>query len=393
MATSIDDLLAALDQQSRRPNTAPTDADRALQSCARLLTRLRSDSVSSGEARRRDDAVRRLADACSQASIAFDGGTGRASELVAVTSDAVGRMSNELTDSDRWAIAVRLTSPARRWAGVIAASGPYADVPQLLGVADRARELSHVAAAVPPELAELRGIDQPIPAWAPARPLSPIADITEATARLVAEFRRGGRDRMTARELVAVCHVATRVAEYAEALAGMSDDKGAWSGPWRTARDTVAMYADGVRPGQPGNARSHVLDSALRADAAVRRAGGAPQQDVTNSRSRPDKREITGLARLLQHAARHCAIEFGRIKNSLYVPPGSKPLSENRVGEWLRHEPFLVQPPDLVPATESLRQASEASIDLARGMQLPLRVRSSESTPPSAEQATSVPTL
>lgn len=217
MSTSIEDLLTVLDLESRRSRPIdPRDAGLALHWYGRLLNRLRDDWPESDEARARDAVLRRLADACTQASIAFDTGAGRLSNLAGAVSDAATRPGNGLNRDDRWAVAIRAATPTRRLAAAIAASGPYADVPQLLTVTDRSRELLRTAAAAPPEPTNLSGLDKPITSTLSAAGHTPAARIVEATARLAAEFCRCSRDPMTVRELVAVCHATSLLAEYVE---------------------------------------------------------------------------------------------------------------------------------------------------------------------------------
>ena len=87
MATSIGDLLAALDHETaRRAPHDPRDAARALDRTGRLLTHLRNDGVGAETAGIRDDVVRRFADACATATVAFEGG--RAGSAISLVSPA-----------------------------------------------------------------------------------------------------------------------------------------------------------------------------------------------------------------------------------------------------------------------------------------------------------------
>lgn len=61
--------------------------------------------------------------------------------------------------------------------------------------------------------------------------------------------------------------------------------------------------------------------------------------------------------------------EFDRIQDRLFVPHGRTPLHEGRVGEWLRHEPFMARRGDLGPALLSLHQAHQSAIGLSRHLQ------------------------
>lgn len=54
----------------------------------------------------------------------------------------------------------------------------------------------------------------------------------------------------------------------------------------------------------------------------------------------------------------------------LFVPHGPRPLHEGRVSEWLRHETFAAQPPDVVPAGAVLQRAAENSSEFACMLQI-----------------------
>jgi hypothetical protein len=308
------------------------------------------------QARTRDDVIRRLADACAQVGIAFDRGAGRCGDLVGVLSDAIERPGTGLGHEDRWAIAIRISTPARRFARTIATSGPYADVPQLLSVADRSRELVHIAALDPPQLGLVGALDQPISM--PSRGVDArMAKVAEATALLLGEFRRVGRDPMTSRELVAIAHASSRVAGHAELLGMTPEDDTSATCAWQSARDMVARYSDGMPVARTEFAHSRVIDAAL--NSAVTRAGRSLELTCDGATAQALKHARIGF--LLERMAICCAVEFERIGVRLVVSGGQRPLHEDRVGEWLRHEPFGARPPDLLPAIEALRAAGTAS--------------------------------
>jgi hypothetical protein len=364
VSTSIDDLLTTLDFESRRFGPKdPGDAARALERCARILNRLREDLPETDEARTRDDFTRRLADSCSQAGIAFEGAPGRLGDLVGVLGDAAGLAGFGLGYDERWAIAVRIATPARRLAAVIAASGPFADVPQLLAVADRSRELLRAAAVRPPRLPELSRLDRPITSTLTGRSGAPVAEIVEMTARLVSEFPRYCREPMTVRELVAIGHASSRVAEYLESAAGSPGEADtSTTRAWQRARDAVAMYSDGMATVRASFTTSRVIHAALAVDSATARAARAGELSLQDREVTPH--EYARLRQLLQQIASASLTEFERIGARLFVSGGDTPLHEDRVGEWLRHETFRARPPDLRPGIAALQSAIAASLDM-----------------------------
>jgi hypothetical protein len=379
MATSLDDLVSVLNQDTARSSTLDAhDAVGALQWSGRVLTYLRTGGLDSELPPRQDDALRRLADACTVAATTFETGPGRISDLTAVTHDAVRSLQGHLTDSDRWAVAIRLATPARRCAAAIATSGPYADVPQLLSVAERSRELLHIAAASPPALAELKGHDLPIPTTMARAAVSPLRTIAETTANLAAQFRLRGRDPMNIRELLAVCTVASRAAAFVDmkdsptARAGESQAERP-SQAWRAARNTVALFADGAQIAHVRTGPSRVLSEAVRVEVAIRRAyeTSAEQPSIGNidaPAAHPDRTDAARIMRFLHQLGSDTEIELGRVRPMLFVPHGPRPLHEGRVAEWLRNRNFAAQPPDLMPAFEVLRRAADRSIDHANAL-------------------------
>lgn len=379
MATCLDDLLTTLDLTTADRRTLnPGDAARALDRTARLLARLRGHGLNTPDASRdasvreqappaanrrpvptaRDGAARRLADACAQAALTVEPTPGRVSELVAVTGDAVGSLGRALTAEDRWAAAVRLAIPARRCARAIAA-GRYAYIPHLHAVADRSRELTRVAAMDPPDLARMSGHDVLLAAVVSPADAMPTQAVLDAVARLAADFRRDPRPPATVREIIGVCHAASVVADIADFAERSAELSVATA--WRAARDTVALYSDGIPRPEPG--QSELLLHAARLDHATRRAATDP--NGAGVLRVADRHDLAVAARHLHHIARGCHDELDRIQPSLHVRPGATPLNEQRVGEWLSHKTFRVTLYDLRPALDALNTADAASAALA----------------------------
>jgi hypothetical protein len=182
------------------------------------------------------------------------------------------------------------------------------------------------------------------------------AAVLDATAALVAEFRRRDRAPATMRELIAVSHVASRAAAYL--LPADGADEASVADAWTRARGTLVQYTDGIALPAPDQPRSALLQKAMRVEVEVRRVSEqAPNSDVRPSlRASLDAEARRQLSRL----ANACHAELGRIAPTLMVLPGDAPLTNDRVGEWLRHEPFRAAPPDLLPALRTLESAARA---------------------------------
>ena len=348
MATSIDDLLTAIGATA--PNrTDPDDAAEALRWSALLLSRLREEGGLLLADPGRDRSARLLEDACRYAATSFPGNTGRASELLAATHDVVGRLRDQLSHDDRWAITTHLAMAARRFAGTIAHSGPYHSVPELPAVAERAQEVLHLAAARPVRLDRLRGLDLPIPTPEPIATRSVIT----AAAELAGELSRSGRQPLTMREITAACHAAYQLAAYVAIAAKRHGMDVAFSAhqlarSWNDVRQTVALYVDAA----PRSGETSALSRAIRLDAAVRHAldGDAATPQVSDS-------EIRLVSRHLGRLASSCHAEIVGLGPRLFVPRGPKPLSEERVAAWLQHETFVVTDHDLRPALSAFERA------------------------------------
>jgi hypothetical protein len=230
-------------------------------------------------------------------------------------------------------------------------------VPALLGVLDRVGELQRTAAVVPPDPDRVRGLDAPIPTiW--TRPgLSADTAVVDATAALAAEFRRRDRPTATVRELVAVCHVASHVAEH---FSAGGDNSGEATVLWVRARDTLTQYSDGIPLPPPGQPRSNLLQQAMRVESNLQRVERLELSPALSPGHRDN--DASNALRHLRRLANACSAEVGRIRPTLVVLPGRTPISDERTGEWLRREPFRATPPDLAPALTVLHDAATTTV-------------------------------
>jgi hypothetical protein len=339
VATSLRDLLDVLDDASspsHRPD--PDDAARALRHTGTLLTSLLSTAnphaVSSGRAA----AMRRLAESCADAGVSFDGRPGRVSDLVGAVGDVAGLLHRDLTGEDRWSIACGVAIPARRCAAIVATSGPYATVPELLGVADRARDLVRMAAADSFDPQLTAGLHIPIPVTGLPRGLPASRVTLESLAEVVGTFRERGRDPMSLRQLIAVTHAAEQTTAAARSVGG--------------GERRVLLCASRV---------IHGVDVMLR-DGGLS-PGPAPR----------DVADVHRAARLLPLLAQGCEREIARIGPTLIVSGGDRPIHDDRVAEWLQRRPAMATPPDLYPAVRAARHARAEAIQMNSRLEGPER--------------------
>lgn len=366
MATSISDLLTVLDHASTsRAGHDPGDAARALDHSARLLTRLRNDGVGAATSQLRDDTTRRLAEACADAAVTFESGPGRMGDLVGVTSDSVGRLRAELTDDDRWTVAAALASATRRCAGIIAHSGPYGRVPQLLEVAARSRELTRAAVMYPAHPARLIGHDLQIPTSLLPRDASPARVAAESMAQLLASFRAAGREPISVGALLGACYAGEAVARAGALTAGtrLLGPRPEVVQAWQRLRAELARFTD--RPRRNTELAEPMLRHALRIHDELQDAPGYL------SPGRVEARRVLGAdSELLRRTVLMLPALAGGIFEQLHRPTawiaagGPRPLHEDRVGEWLHHKPFLARDEDLYRTISALHRATHETNQL-----------------------------
>jgi hypothetical protein len=197
-------------------------------------------------------------------------------------------------------------------------------------------------------------LDAPIPAVHIEHAADIHMVIVEELSALIGEFRRRDRHPATVRELVAVCHVASRVAGH---FAPREDQSQQVTDAWTNARDTIGLFADGIALPPPGAARSRILGIAMQIESSIRHTElehRGPRADVEAS-----QRAVA--LRCLRQLSLACETEIVKIGPTLAVPPGSRPLSHERVRQWLRKDTFRAAPPDVFVAVSRLRSAGGAS--------------------------------
>lgn len=343
MVTSIADLLDQADRASRRPDVTAGSAAAALMHTGRLLGSLPTEDDQSGSDQRWNATVA-LSTACQRASLTFDGGPGRLADLAGVVADAAGRLHRDLNDADRWSIAISAAFISRRCETVIAASGPYQQVPQLRDVLNRSRDVIRTATHTPPDPELLSGIRLPITGGGLLPGLPPGRVVLECTAGLLAHFRNRSRDPMTTGQLLAACHAAEhtyRVLQYAQI-----DGAGQAARAWQVARAAIFCLAD--VPDRRRARWSPALEWTRRLD------------DALLAGSNADLGDVEAAASYLPRLATGIGAELHRIQDRVVIGGGPRPLTEQRVGDWLRHRIAIVTSSDLAAIDNVLERAASA---------------------------------
>jgi hypothetical protein len=368
MSTSLTDLLDATDSAL----AASTDAGAAahtLMIASRVLSRLVTDGIDRRVGSEREAATEHLISTCSAAAEIWPASRGRTSELLGAVGDTCAKLRTELTQSDRWAVARRTATIARRSAILVASTGPYERARPLHAVVESADKVRRLGAALPPDPARCMGLARQIPVAAPFEQTRETA-AAESFAQLYDLVLRQGRPLLSIRQMITVCRVAEQVASRSESMAGDLDQEAAAGSralaAWAAARMKLALFTDGTTASSQGG-DTRLIANAARAHEALARGLADGTDSIAEVATHP-----RAMANQLPQLADALHVEVRR-HPSLIVPLGAKPLNEHRVGEWLRQEAFLAAPADLAPASSALLRAAKESAKFAAGLDEPER--------------------
>jgi hypothetical protein len=354
MATSILDLLDAIDAAvSAEQPIDCRDAVATLGQAQGVLRKLTSDGLDARVGGDRETAANSLAVLCGVVGAMWESAAARCSSLVGVLGDTIGRLHDELTQSDRWATAIRIAPIARKCAIFIEGSGPYTHVPELKALVQSAAEVQRVATGSPPHPNRCLGLSRPIPLTGVPAGIPPSEVAYEAMAEIVDHLSRTGRDRLTVRQMTGVCRAAVSVAVGVEQLAPECTRGTASSDAWRAARQGMSMFEDGHRCGP----EDRVLLCAARSREAMARLRAVDPDALTPE----DIAAVQQAGHLLPGLASSLDLELRIRRRSLIVPVGERPLHDGRIGEWLKREPFLATRDDVSSALRALVQAERTS--------------------------------
>jgi hypothetical protein len=366
MSTCLTDLLDATNS-ALAVSTDAGDAARTLLIASRVLTRLVTDGIDRRVGSDREAATKHLISVCSTAAEIWPGSRGRTTELLGAVGDTCTKLRTELTQSDRWAVALRTATIARRSASIIASAGPYERARPLHAVLESANTVHRLGAAMPPDPFRCMGLVRQVPGALPTEQ-TPAAAAAESFAQLYDLVLRQGRPLLTVRQMISVCRLAEEVASRAQSITTAVNEEAAVGSravsAWAKARTELALFTDGTTAsGQGGDTRLIATAARVQDWFACGFADGADSTAEVAARVRVMANQLAPLADALH-------VEVRR-HPSLIVPLGPKPLNERRVGEWLRREAFLAAPADLTPATSTLLRAAKESAKFATPLDQP----------------------
>jgi len=380
MATSIRDLLHALEQEA--PYLAGTprqarDAADALSELGRGLQRLAHDGLELEVNGSREEIVLDLADSCAQNALGIERDrSGRLTALAGGVADTIGSLREQIGRDERWAIAAEVAT-AVRVVSTYAAEGDGRRTADLAWTHLTARGLAAQALQDPPRPSAQAALDRPVP-----RPMLPpdlpasraamesLVVITDRLRRATA----GQTRRPTLLEVFAVSRAAESAARYGTVAAaimagrGMPDALPA-AAVWYEVRDRLRPFTDAA----PLTVEDRDLGMwAQRAHIELRREfGSAEQPRLTDERQLGWKapavmhlqamvNEIPDLADQLAASIEHMA-DHG----DLHALASKLPFREYRTAEFLNRQPIVADRFDVMTVVHRLQVAGELAAAVA----------------------------
>lgn len=358
MSTNILDLLDTIDRQlDEREHVAVVDAAAALLRAHDILMRLHAAGLDANKDHRREIAARGLAVMARTVGAMLPHEPGRVTQLCGALGDTIGRLQNELTRSDRWAITIRLGSAARKCVSVIEESGPYGQIPELAALKHSTSNLRRTGALNPPDPTRCAGLTRPIPRMPIELVVRPAAVVHEATAGIVDYLNLRGRERIYIRQAIGICSGAYRLTKTTLAIAPDESAPDA-SAAWRSAAKRLAQLEDGMHLGPD----DRLLRLIVHLHKGLERLDPAALTPF-------DLELLRDAVGFLPTAAEALDTDLYGRSPAMVVPVGHRPLREGRVSEWLLKRAFMTNRNDLahlhgVLATAGRVAPEPADLDL-----------------------------
>jgi hypothetical protein len=358
VATHILDLLSAVDVELETGQPGIGDLAACLHSSARIIRELVATGVDMRARSDRKTAALEMANSCIAASGIWPAEPARCAQLVGALGDVIGRLYDELTQSDRWATLIALNSVARRCARLIGSSGPYQHVAELNAVVEAAARLRRVAELSPPDPSRCIGLTRPIPVPGLPSALAPAQVVYETMAEILDLMKRHGRGPGPLRQLAAVCRAAEAVAGAVQPASSGKVPASA-ADAWHAARDRLSRLTDGSGTAVTNDRLSYSVARVVEAMDLVP-AIGSPDLDPS------DRAALERAAALLPALANALDRELRLMTQPPIGLVADRPLHEGRVNEWLHRRSFVASREDIAacraPVTAARRRSEEFRI-------------------------------
>jgi hypothetical protein len=360
VATHILDLLSAVDVELETGESGVGDLTACLHSCGRIIRELVATGVDMRARSGRRTAALEMANLCIAASGVWPAEAARCAQLVGALGDVIGRLYDELTQSDRWATVIALSSVARRCARLIAASGPYQHVAELNAVIEAAARLRRVAELSPPDPARCIGLTRPVPVLGLPSGLAPAQVVYERMAEILDLVnRRRGRGPVPLRQLAAVCRAAEAVAGAVQPPSSGRKASASAADAWHAGRDRLSRLTDGSHTAVANDRLSLCAARVVQAADLVP-AVGSPDLDHA------DRAALERAAALLPALANALDRELRLVTQPPIGLVADRPLHEGRVNEWLHRRSFVASREDIAacraPVTAARKRSEEFRI-------------------------------
>jgi hypothetical protein len=340
VATHILDILSAVDVELETGQPGIGDLATCLQSSARIIRELVAAGVDMRARSDRKTAALEMADACLGGGGIWPAEPARCAQLVGALGDVIGRLYDELTQSDRWATLIALNSVAWRCARLIGSSGPYQHVEELNAVVESAARLRRVAELSPPDPARCIGLTRPIPVLGLPPGLTPAHVVYETMAEILDLVNRHGRGPVPLRQLAAVCRAAEVVSGAEQPPSSGRRVSASAADAWHAARDRPSRLTDGSRTAVADDRLSYCAARVVQAVDLVP-AVGSPDVDPA------DRAALERAAALLPALASTLDGELRLMTQPAIGLVADRPLHEGRVNDWLHRRSFVATREDI----------------------------------------------
>jgi hypothetical protein len=374
VSTSIRDLLGQVTmlqlqhQTTRADAHAATDARLATGAAGAVLGKLdvwRPDWTFGHNGRR---LTTQLQAACANVQAGNDPhSTSRSHALMAAAADAASILCGPAIPAyDRWTIAIAVADVVRHSTTAYAATGPALPDPAVAAARSAAIEVARAGLLSLSQEPRRGLIDLPIPAKSSllddplSRAVAAAAEIDHALARALADETQGF---VSIYELRAIALAFQHTSQRTVTALGMPSDHA--PAAWAKVRGLARLLHDGFRP---------AIDAP---EILVRRAAQLHQDLDKYPGSELNASDRLVFAELLQHAANsadNLTHHIYRMAGRVYARADHFPVTESRVEQHLRREPFIADINDLAILREALQAAERSTTELACALIDPLGV-------------------
>lgn len=293
--------------------------------------------------------------------------TSRSRTLMAAAADAVGILCGPaVAAADRWAITIAVADIVRHSTTAYAATGPTLPDPQIAKARTTAIAIARAGLLLPPPELHRGLIDLPIPGPPHLitdpllRAVAAAAEIDHLLARAVADEDRGY---VSVYEFRALALVFQHTVQRTTATLDQPFERA--PAAWAKVRGLTRLLHDGLHPATDAP------------ETLIRRAAQLHQNLDRHPDSNLDAGDRLTYAELLLHAANSAdslTHHTRRMAGRVYARADHFPITESRVQQHLRAEPFIADSNDLAILRDALCAAERSTTQLAHTLTDPIGI-------------------